>query len=205
MTREEEIKIIKKAQKGDSSAFEELVRAHEGFVYNLALRSLRSQEDAMDAAQEVFIKAWTSLGSFRGDSKFSVWLYRITGNVCTDMLRKKRGDVISLSFVDNEGSESELEIADSAPTPQEALEQGERSAALMKALDSLPIDYRRVLMLRESGGMSYEEIAMALNLDIGTVKSRIFRARKKLCEILSNDGNFSDYTSSKTRKGGEQV
>lgn len=205
MTREEEIKIIRKAQKGDTSAFEELVLAHEAFVYNLALRSLRSQEDAQDAAQEVFIKAWTSLGSFRGDSKFSVWLYRITGNVCTDILRKRKGEVISLTFTDGDGSDTELDIPDTGPLPHEALEQKERSAALMKALDALPMDYRRVLLLRESGGMSYDEIALALSLDIGTVKSRIFRARKKLCEILSKDGNFSEHIPSNTRKGGEQV
>lgn len=205
MTREEELKIIKKARTGDSAAFEELVSANEAFVYNLALRSLRSAEDAQDAAQEVFIKAWTSLGSFRGDSKFSVWLYRITGNVCTDMLRKRKGEVISLTFLDDEGSETELELPDAGPSPHEALEKKERSASLMKALDSLPTDHRRVLLMRERGGMSYDEIAGELNLDIGTVKSRIFRARKKLCEILSKDGNFSDHIPSKSRKGGEQV
>ena len=205
MTREEELKIIKKARTGDSAAFEELVSANEAFVYNLALRSLRSAEDAQDAAQEVFIKAWTSLGSFRGDSKFSVWLYRITGNVCTDMLRKRKGEVISLTFLDDEGCETELELPDTGPSPHEALEKKERSASLMKALDSLPIDHRRVLLMRESGGMSYDEIAGELNLDIGTVKSRIFRARKKLCEILSKDGNFSDRNPSKSRKGGEQA
>ncbi len=205
MTREEELKIIKKAQKGDTAAFERLVTEQEAFVYNLALRTLRSREDAEDAAQEVFVKAWTSLGSFRGDSRFSVWLYRITGNVCTDMLRKRRGEVISLTVTDGEGSETELEIADSAPTPHEALEQKERSAALNAALDSLPEDYRKALLLRESGGLSYSEIAGALDIDIGTVKSRIFRARKKLCEILSQDGNFFDHIPSNSRKGGEQV
>lgn len=205
MSREDELKLIKKAQKGDISAFEELVSSHESFVYNLALRALRSQEDAQDAAQEVFIKVWTSLPSFRGDSKFSVWLYRITNNVCTDILRSKRGNIISLTF-DSDGDEDrELEIADNAPGPQEALETKERSIALKKALESLPEDYRRALILRESGGMSYNEIAKALKLDIGTVKSRIFRARKKLCEILSADGNFFDNIPSKSRKGGEQV
>ena len=205
MTREEEIVLIKKAQKGDSSAFEELIYANEAFVYNLALRSLRSPEDAQDAAQEVFIKAWTSLGSFRGDSKFSVWLYRITGNVCTDMLRKRKGEVISLSYANDEGEDAQIEIADTAPTPQEALEKKERSAALAAALDALPADYRRAIIMRESGGMSYEEIASALKIDIGTVKSRIFRGRKKLCEILSADGNFFENISSNSRKGGEQV
>jgi len=203
VTRDEEKILIKKAQKGDSSAFESLVSAHEGFVYNLALRTLRSPHDAEDAAQEVFIKAWTSLGSFRGDSKFSVWLYRICGNVCTDMLRKS-SDTLSLTVSDEEG-ETELEIADTAPTPHEALEKKERSAALSKALKALPEDYRKAIELREIGGMSYEEISAALRIDMGTVKSRIFRGRKKLCEILSEDGNFSEKFSSKHRKGGEQV
>ncbi len=205
MTRDEEKILIKKAQRGDSGAFEVLVRAHEGFVYNLALRSLNSEQDAQDAAQEVFIKAWTSLGSFRGDSKFSVWLYRITGNVCTDMLRRRNLNTVSLTMDDSDGENVELEIADSAPTPHEALEKKERSKALQKALDSLPEDYRRAILLREGGGMSYDEIASATGVDIGTVKSRIFRARKKLCEILSADGNFFDKYPSKGRKGGEQV
>lgn len=205
MTRDEEKLLIKKAQRGDSGAFEELVRANEGFVYNLALRTLRSEPDAQDAAQEVFLKAWTSLGSFRGDSKLSVWLYRITGNVCTDMLRRRSPGELSLTMDDGEGDSTELEIPDSAPTPHEALEKKERSAALARALDSLPEDYRRVIILREAGDMSYEEIASATGVDIGTVKSRIFRARKKLCEILSADGNFFEKYPSKGRKGGEQV
>lgn len=205
MTRDEEKILVKKAQRGDTGAFEELVRAHEGFVYNLALRTLRSEPDAQDAAQEVFIKAWTSLGSFRGDSKLSVWLYRITGNVCTDMLRRRTPGTVSLTMDDGEGDGTELEVADSAPTPHEALEKKERTAALAKALEALPEDYRRAIMLREGGGMSYDEIASATGVDIGTVKSRIFRARKKLCEILSADGNFFDEIPSKGRKGGEQV
>ena len=203
MTRDEEIILIKKAKKGDISAFETLVKAHEGFVYNLALRSLRQESDAEDAAQEVFIKAWTSLGSFRGECKFSVWLYRITGNVCTDMLRRRSPAAVSLTLDDDEGGE--LDIADTAPTPHEALEKKERGAALQRALDALPEDYRRAIMLREAAGLSYDEIASELKIDIGTVKSRIFRARKKLCEILSADGNFFDKYPSKGRKGGEQV
>ncbi len=205
MTRDEEKSLIKKAQKGDIAAFEELVKAHEGFVFKLALRTLRSEQDAEDAAQEVFVKVWTSLGSFRGESKFSVWLYRITGNVCTDILRRRRSDTVSLTIDDGEGGDAELEIADSAPTPHEVLEKKERSATLERALDSLQEDQRKALLLREGGGMSYEEIATALKIDIGTVKSRIFRARKKLCEILSADGNFFVENPSKGRKGGEQV
>ncbi|MBO5975745.1 MAG: sigma-70 family RNA polymerase sigma factor [Oscillospiraceae bacterium] len=103
MTRDEEKNIILKAQKGDIAAFEKLVSANEAFVYNLAFRTLRNEQDAQDAAQEVFIKVWTSLSSFRGDSKFSVWLYRITNNVCTDILRRRKNDVVSLFTEDETG------------------------------------------------------------------------------------------------------
>lgn len=205
MNRDEEKAIILKAQKGSIEAFEKLVSANEAFVYNLALRTLGNEQDAQDAAQEVFIKVWTSLSSFRGESKLSVWLYRVTSNVCTDILRRRRSDTLSLTFEDGEGGESELEIPDTSPTPQEALEKKERQSALAAALESLPEDYRRALLLRESGGMSYAEIAALLHTDLGTVKSRIFRARKKLCEILSKDGNFSESYPSNARKGGEQV
>ena len=119
------------------------------------------------------------------------------------MLRRRK-DTLSLTTEDDNG-ETELEIADSAPTPHEALEKKERSAALQRALEALPEDYRRAIFLREVGGMSYEEISSALKIDLGTVKSRIFRARKKLCEILSEDGNFFENYPSKHRKGGEQV
>jgi len=205
MTREVELNLIKKAQKGSMNAFEELVKANEAFVYKLALRSLRNEEDAQDAAQEVFIKAWNSLTSFRGDSKLSVWLYRICGNVCTDMLRKRHSDAVSLTLDEPEADGSEMDIPDSAPGPQEILEKKERAEALKRALDSLPDDMRKALLLRELGGLSYGEISRELGLDIGTVKSRIFRARKKLCEILSEDGNFFEFIPSKSQKGGEQV
>ena len=89
MTREEEHALLMRAQQGDGAAFEEIVRAHEATVYHLALRQLGNREDAEDAAQEVFLKAYTSLAGFRGDSKLSVWLYRITNNVCIDFLRRR--------------------------------------------------------------------------------------------------------------------
>ncbi len=205
MNRDEEKNIILKAQKGDIAAFEKLVSANEAFVYNLAMRTLGNEQDAQDAAQEVFIKVWTSLSSFRGESKLSVWLYRVTSNVCTDILRRRRNDTISLFTENDEGGENQFDIPDTAPTPQEALEKKERQSALAAALETLPEDYRKALLLRESGGMSYAEIASLLHTDLGTVKSRIFRARKKLCEILSEDGNFFDSFPSKARKGGEQV
>lgn len=205
MSRDEELTLIKKAKSGDIAAFEEIVRQHEKLVYNLALRTLGNEHDAQDAAQEAFIKAWTGLADFRGDSKLSVWLYRLTNNICLDMLRRRKSSPASLTQADDSGDEAVLDIPDESSSPQLILERREQRREIEKAIAALPDDYRRVLMLREAGDLSYEEIAGVLGMDIGTVKSRIFRARKKLCAILSGSGNFSASKTSNKRKGGEQA
>ena len=202
MTREEERELLSRAQKGDSAAFEDIVRAHEGTVYHLALRQLGSREDAEDAAQEVFLKAYTALASFRGDSRLSVWLYRITSNVCVDFLRRRR-ETVSLSQENEDGEPLELELPDARFDPVALTEQKDLREQIGKALQALPPDAREILLLRELGGQSYEEIADTLEIDLGTVKSRIFRARKKLCALL--EGNFSGDSASKEKKGGERA
>ena len=198
MINEEERSLVQRAKDGDLTAFEEIVRAHEATVYRLALRQLGSREDAEDAAQEVFLKAYTSLKSFRGESKLTVWLYRITSNVCTDALRRRR-ETVSLTVDAEQGSE-ELELPDERFDPVTLAERADLREQIGAALARLPAEARQILLLRELGGQSYEEIAQTLSLDIGTVKSRIFRARKKLCALLG--GNFSDEISSKSAKGG---
>ena len=202
MTKEEELALLLRAQEGDGAAFEALVRAHEATVYHLALRQLGSREDAEDAAQEVFLKAYTSLKSFRGESRLSVWLYRITNNVCVDMLRRRR-ETVSLSIEDEDGEPMEMEIADARFDPAALAERKDLREQVGEALRQLPPDAREILLLRELGGQRYDEIAETLSLDIGTVKSRIFRARKKLCALL--EGNFSADRASKEKKGGEQA
>ena len=202
MTREEELALLARAKNGDSLAFEEIVHAQEATVYHLALRQLGSREDAEDAAQEVFLKAWTALSSFRGESKLSVWLYRITSNVCTDMLRKRK-ETVSLSAENDDGEAMELELPDERFDPAAIAERRDLREQVGKALNALPADARDILVLREIGGQSYDEIAETLSLDVGTVKSRIFRARKKLCALL--EGNFSDADASKKAKGGVQA
>ena len=199
MTREEELRILQKAQAGDMDAFETIVNANEKAGFNLALRQLGNREDAEDAAQEVFVKAYSALKSFRGESKLSVWLYRITSNVCVDMLRRRR-DTVSLSLEAEEGAE--LDLPSDSFDPAVLVERSDLKVQLAQALKSLSDDYREILLLRAIGGLSFEEIAETLSLDIGTVKSRIFRARKKLAEIL---GNNSENTSSKDGKGGARA
>lgn len=204
MTREEELAVIRRVQQGDVDAFETLVTAYEKNVYNLALRMTGNREDAQDMAQEAFIKAYNSLPGFRGDSKFSVWLYRIVSNVCLDFLRRqKRRPASSLSVEDDEGEETQLDVADVSQSPEVLLEQKLTREAVRRGLDQLPEEQRQILLLREIQGLSYEEIGQTLGLEAGTVKSRIFRARKRLCAFLLQDGNIPDSLASSKVGGGE--
>lgn len=204
MTREQEAAIVRKVLGGDANAFETLVLEYEKNVYNIALRMTGNSEDAADMTQEAFIKAYNSLQSFRGDSKFSVWLYRIVSNVCLDFLRSKnRRPTVSLSVEDDDGEDAQLDVADESQSPELLLDRKLTRDSVRRGLDSLPPDYRQILMLREIQGLSYDEIAQALSLEVGTVKSRIFRARKRLCTFLIDDGNISDFSSSGKMKGGE--
>lgn len=205
MTREQESRIVQKVLGGDVNAFETLVLEYEKNVYNIALRMTGNSEDAADMTQEAFIKAYNSLQSFRGDSKFSVWLYRIVSNVCLDFLRSKnRRPTVSLSVEDNDGDEVQLDVADESQSPELLLDRQMTRESVRRGLDSLSPDYRQILLLREIQGLSYDEISQALGLEVGTVKSRIFRARKKLCAFLIEDGNIPEFTSSLKTEGGEK-
>ncbi len=205
MTREEEARCIRRVLSGDTNAFEALVSEYETNAYRLALRTLGSAEDAEDVTQEAFLKAYRSLESFRLDSSFSVWLYRIVSNLCLDLLRRRqRRPESSLSVEDDEGEESELEVPDESLSPEKLLEQKLTREAVQRGLAALPDDYRQILLLRELEGLSYEEIGAALSLEAGTVKSRIFRARKKLCAFLLRDGNLPDSIASKYTEGGAE-
>ena len=204
MTREQEAAAIRAVLDGDVNAFEVLVKEYEKNVYNLALRMTGNSEDAADMSQEAFIKAYNSLSSFRGDSKFSVWLYRIVSNVCLDYLRSRtRKPTVSLSTENDDGEEVELDIADESQSPELLLDRSLTRDAVRRGLAALPPDHREILLLREIQGLSYEEIAAALGLEAGTVKSRIFRARKKLCSFLIKDGNIPEFVSSSKERGGD--
>lgn len=205
MTREQETQIVRRVLEGDVNAFEDLVTEHEKGVYAIAQRMTGNAEDAADMTQETFIKAYNSLSSFRGDSKFSVWLYRIATNVCLDFLRSRsRKPTVSLSVEDDDGEETQMDIADESQSPEQLLERGLTRDAVRRGLKSLSPEYRQILLLREIQGLSYEEIAEALALEVGTVKSRIFRARKRLCAFLLEDGNIPEFSASGKMEGGER-
>lgn len=188
-----EMELVRAAAAGDSDAFGELVRQYENKVYHLALRMCADEEDAADVAQEAFLSAWRGLPNFRGDSGFATWLYRLTSNAAIDHLRrvkKQRGDV----SLDDE--ETAFDAVDSGPTPHQAAESRELERAVAEGLRLLSDEHRSVLVLREVRLLSYEEIARVLQLDLGTVKSRISRARNSLRKILLKSGNLSGYLPS---------
>lgn len=202
MTEVSEKKIIEKVLGGDANAFEELVLKYEKTVYNLALRMVGDRDDAFNMTQEAFIKAYGSLSSFRGDSKFSVWIYRITTNVCLDFLRSKsRKQQVSLTVSDDD-EDAQLDIPDPSSTPEQQLIKKISMQSVEEGLKTLPDKQRQILVMRELGGMSYAEIGKALSLEEGTVKSRIFRARKRLCTFLLDSGNIPESIASKGMKGG---
>ena len=201
MTKEEESALIARVLAGDAEAFEPLVKEHQTNVYRLALRLLGNGEDAADAAQDAFIKAYTALSSFRGESRFSVWLYRLTNNVCVDLLRRRR-DAVPLETENDEGEPTELPLPDERWDPVTLAERAEDIRAVRAAMAALPPDCREILTLREIGALSYEELAAALHLELGTVRSRLSRARKRLADELLKSGNFSPAAPSKQGEGG---
>lgn len=201
MTKFFENEIIRSVLRGNVNDFEKLVTAYEKNVYSLALRMVGDPEDAADMTQETFIKAYRSLSSFRGDSKFSSWLYRIASNVCLDFLRSRsRHPQVSLNSSD-EDDRTTFELPDMSRNPEEQLMKKLSMEAVRRGLEQLPEQQRQILVLRELGGLSYAELAQTLGLEEGTVKSRIFRARKRLCALLLRDGNISGGAASVSGKG----
>jgi RNA polymerase sigma-70 factor (ECF subfamily) len=184
--------LIKKSQQGDQKAFEQLIIKYEKKVYTIAYRMMGNHEDASDLAQEAFIKVFRSIKSFRGEASFSTWLYHVVANVCRDQLRKQKVKVSSLDeSVSYEGEKLEKQLQDSDKSPEEKLEENELKAYLQRLINQLPDEYRLVLVLRELMDFSYEEIAGELNITMGTVKSRLNRARtmlknKLLAELEQN-------------------
>ena len=174
---ESETILIKRAQKGDHEAFALLVTEHQRYVYNLALRVLKNEEEALDLAQETFVRAWTALPNFRGQSQFRTWLYRIVTNLCYNHLPNLRRSLNEL------GDEVMPEIPGtdiSLDNPAHRSESRELRSYLHKAIEELDENYRLLISLRYQSELSYEEIASTLNLPLGTVKTGLFRAKEKL-------------------------
>jgi len=174
---ESETILIKRAQNGDHEAFALLVTEHQRYVYNLALRVLKSEEEALDLAQETFVRAWTAFPNFRGQSQFRTWLYRIVTNLCYNRLPNLRRSLNDLG----DDVISEIPETDIAfDNPAHGSESRELRSYLHKAIEELDENYRLLISLRYQSELSYEEIASTLNLPLGTVKTGLFRAKEKL-------------------------
>lgn len=194
--RQEELQWVQAARQGDTDAYEALVRLYEKRVFALTLRMCGNPDDAAEAAQEAFLSAWQGLPFFRGDSSFSTWLYRLASNACVDFLRRE-GRLRSAAGPSLDDEALNLDLPDGAPSPQETVERSELRAQIEEGLQSLSPEHRQVLLLRELHQLRYDEIADTLDLDVGTVKSRISRGRKQLRNFLLRNGNFSPPSSSK--------
>lgn len=188
-----EHELVRAAAQGDEAAFAQLVQTYENRAYHLALRMCGNADDAGDVVQEAFLAAWRALPSFRGDAEFSTWLYRLVSNASIDLLRRNKHQRGNVSLDDDEWI---LDTPDHAPGPHESAEVGDLQQAVAQCLRQLSDDHRSVLVMREVQQLSYEEISRALTLDLGTVKSRISRARKALRKILLKSGNLSGYLPS---------
>lgn len=198
----EEQRWIAAARNGDQESFEKLVRLYEKRVFSLTSRMCRNSADAEEAAQETFLAAWQALPAFRGDASFATWLYRLVSNACVDILRREgRHQVMAGPSLDDE--ESSPEPPDKSPSPHALAERAELRRQIEAGLAALPPEYRQVLILREIHQCTYDEIAQICSIDLGTVKSRINRGRKRLRKILLESGNFSAAgASKKTEKEG---
>ncbi len=181
----EERDLVFRAQQGDREAFTVLARTYRDSLVHLAYGFLHDREEALDVAQDVLLKAYRKLGSFKNESSLYTWLYRIAINLCKDRLRRmRRKPTVRLDDLGIEGQV--YEIPDPGAGPGECLEFAERERQVKAAIDSLPDKHKKVLLLRELGEMSYKEIAAVLKCREGTVMSRLFHARKMLAERLNS-------------------
>lgn len=186
-----ESRLVQMAKAGDTESFEKLIENSKQRAYNIAFRYLRNEEDALDALQESMIKVYRNIQKFHEESQFDTWVYRIVINTCNDMLRKSSKwkhvepieDVRQETIVTKHADQSEL--------PEQAMEQQEQRRTILYCLERLPRDQKEILILRDIQGFTYEEIAILLKCSVGTVKSRISRARTGFREHWNNNLKYS--------------
>lgn len=182
----EDLRLVERCKRGDRDAFDALMRRHERKVFNFAYRLSGNYDEANDIAAEAFVRVYTRIQSFRGDSAFLTWLFRIVTNVFLDARKRRRSrPAESLEQLIDADDRALARHADEASVnPQAELERAERDELLQRAIASLPEYQRAMILLYHVEGMSYEEIAQAMDLPVGTVKSRLNRARRALREAL---------------------
>lgn len=184
-----DLDLVARAQRGDTAAFDVLITTYRQRCFAMIYHMVRNEEDAWDLAQDGFVKAWKNLASFRGQSGFYTWLYRIMTNVTLDWLRKKHihggqefDDTIGLRKIEPSAATAPKQIME----PSERIADAEIRQRIDAAIEKLSAEHRAVIVLREIEGLDYQEIADALGCSIGTVMSRLFYARKKLQTLLKD-------------------
>ena len=188
---EEDFRLVALAQKGDMSAFDELVIRHRGKIYAMIRNMVKNDADAWDLSQDVFIKAWQALPRFEARSRFSTWLYRISHNAVYDWSRKRKlesAGELNDEIFDREKIDSSARTAPSfVEAPDDALSHTELRGKIEAALSKLSADHREVVILKDVQGLSYKEIADVMDCTLGTVMSRLFYARQKLQTLLKDE------------------
>ncbi|MBM7686418.1 RNA polymerase sigma factor [Defluviitalea raffinosedens] len=206
MENKDEKRLVNKAKNGNIAAFEELITAHEVKIYNIAYRMFHNEEDAKDLSQEIFIKVFENIGKFKGNSSFSTWLYRIATNTCIDELRRRKGkETYSIDAeVETDEGNMKREYSDLKPNPEEMAINKEVSIQIQNAMDHLSEEHKTAIILRDLQGLEYNEISEILECSLGTVKSRISRARRQLIELLVKQEPFEYKHRLKNRKEGSK-
>ncbi len=183
----DELALIASAQKGDLDAFNRLVLEYQEQVYNLALRFLSDEDEAEDATQTAFINAYQNVKSFRGGS-FRAWLLRIVTNHCLDELRRQKRKPSQPLEAFDPGSDEEIEdpiwLKDDSQLPEDQLAQKELEFVIQRCIENLPVDFRAVVLLVDVNGLDYQATSQAARVPVGTVRSRLARARRKLQDCL---------------------
>ena len=185
IVQDRDTKLIEEALKGKQKAYRELTERHQTAIFHIIFKIVRDRETANDLAQETFMKAFSSLATYRSEYRFSTWLYKIAANCSIDFLRKKRIQALSLDRpINDESGSREMDVPDFSYHPERDLERKEQRFSIKEAISSLPDKYREVIIYRHQDDKSYEEIADLLDIPLGTVKARIFRARELLKKKL---------------------
>lgn len=189
MDIKQEQQLVSRAKKGDLQAFEALVSQNEQIIYNIIFRIIGNAEDTYDLSQETFLKAYRKISQFNEASKFSTWLYRIATNTTLDELRRRKGKKTFSIDQGLQGEESDMTFqpVDEDENVEDKLSQKEQRKIIEHGLKELGEDHRAVLILRDMQGLSYDEISQVLDVTLGTVKSRISRARQEMKNILLQD------------------
>ena len=197
----DDLSLVKRVREGDQRAFKLLVERYQRKVYSVAYGMLKDKEESMDVSQEAFVKVYKYLDHFKGDSSFYTWLYRITVNICIDVLRRKnasKGEQVEFDeTVKMDAAEANIGALGSqlGTNPQKAALRKELAEKIQAALQEVPEKHRAILLLREVEGMSYEDLARTLEIPKGTVMSRLFHARIKVQKILSEYLELDDKKS----------